>query len=330
MGYYTSYVGNLRFEIFNEEAIDITLQYFQDSVGINIEVERNHNQIELSFNDFWKHQAEFLEDVMLTIQRNAIILECEIFESGENLYDKRLWFMDGGEIVVAMIADTKETETNKDDVEAYFDYHFHEDIIIRKLTGTGVYDVRGEDIIYYLEDYYDDSQEENFEHFLTFLKKTYGETYELIVDSHEQGSYKIKCENEIESYYSLTWELQIDTKKPIEQIIRNCKILTKNISAFGTRVNQNFISDIKFEEVKVKFESSNGLKHPYHALFIEDFFYNNERGKSTHVENGKETSICSLCINQLRQLVNGCYTCHDAKILETENEVKTLMLKNSH
>lgn len=324
MGYWTTFDVSLEFEVINKEPIEVAIQYFMDCINNKASyIERDGKLIRMQFNDSWKNQNSFFEDILLTIENNSTVLACDISANGEEITDRNKWYLGEEGIMIAPVQNSNQKKYTEELFKEIYQDLYSVGYVIRELTNNSESDVQTNDIEEYIEN-------SDFTSFLNYLRESFDGNYQLVIDSYNEESYKIVCENGKEKYFILEELTHYDESKTLLETFTAFKKINQYYSSGigGTSLFPNdYLSEVDFTSVKVRFEGESGFKYPFHPLFLDSFHWTKNRGVNYHTVGEKDVSICDLCVNKMKQIVDQCFNCYDAKLIKETVEEVTLIMK---
>lgn len=328
MGYWTTFDVEMEFIPRNKEVVDFALKYFQSQLSMEGAYKVNGENYTLMFNDQWKNRNAFLEDIFLTIEKYSTVLECNIYESGEEPTDQHEWKIVDGIIQKHYAIRDCPSVTSKEDLVCLFEEINVTYFSVRDFTTLADTELETDEIEDIIDNTYSGT-EESFDAFLVFMEEETKGDYNLIIDKTDE-SYQITCKEGKLEFYELKSTSTPDKIMSLEKVIKQQKMINNQLYGFSNLSNfsVSFISDIDFENTMIEFEDNDGIARPFHAFFLDEFFDNKSRGEKHHTLNGEELSLCGMCVNKMRQVVGDCYNCSGAKIMIEPKEKLLLKIKN--
>lgn len=329
MGYWTSFGVEMEFIPRNKEVVEFALKHFQKCLAMEGAYEVNGDKYTLVFNDSWKNRNAFFEDIIRTVEKHSTILECNIFESGEETSDQHDWkIVDGVVKKVHAIRDTAQ-ETQTENLEELFEELDCMYFEIREFSPLGDTELETDEIVNLIEDAYAGTEGKGFEAFLEFLEKKTDGDYGLIIDTTED-SYQIICNKGKVELFELKATSSPDKIMSLDEIIQQQKMINNQLNGYANFIeyNTSYISEIDFENAQIQFEDNDGISRPFHPFFLDEFFESKKRGETHHILDGEELSLCGMCVNKMKQVIGDCKNCAGATLMFEPEEKLLLKIKN--
>lgn len=325
MGYETLFTANIEFEILERRPVELALNYFSASLNNMIKYEINNNIVEMNFDESWKNQNAFFEDVLRTIEKYSTILNCEILEEGEEINDRKKWFLEEGKIKIAPLIKKDKKEVSNDEIASILNTLSYVAFEITSYENN-TDDADPDEFNIFVENI-DAKIENKKDEILNYLKNENKQNYLLSIDLHGEVAWEIECKNGVEKFYKFDETIDYDDVKSLDEIIRGRKMFNEKLNQLQKIYNNSFMSDMNENDFLMVFEDGNGYTLPFYPTFLEQFHIFNKRGEVKHTFNGEEVSICDFCINRMKQKVNGCRNCFEAELAEKPKKEIKLQFK---